>query len=235
VSRGDLGTSIYSNRPVTQTLEQPFINTAILAVVSVVFGGVLGTVFGVIAAWRVHTAWDTCLSLFAAASFAMPTFFLGLVLIFVFAGHLRWFSALGGPTPGGLVLPVVTLGIPASAAVMRMMRGTMLEVLSEDYIRTARAKGLSDRLVLMRHAIKPAAIPVVTILGLQLGFLLGGSVIVETIFSYPGVGLDIFNAIGSRDFPVVQGGVIIVGLGFAIINLVVDLSYAVLDPRIKYA
>jgi peptide/nickel transport system permease protein/oligopeptide transport system permease protein len=220
---------------VLQVLERPFLNTAILALTSVLFGACVGGVLGTLAAARVHSLWDSLASLFAAGSLAMPTFFLGLLLIFFFAGRLEWFSALGMPTPGGLVLPTLTLGLPASAAVARMTRGTMLEVLNEEYVRTARAKGLRERVVLWRHALRVAALPVVTIIGLQLGFLLGGSVIVETIFSYPGVGQNIFNAIGSRDFPVVEGGVIFVALGFAVVNLLVDLSYAYLDPRIRYS
>jgi len=235
VSTGDLGKSIYSNRPVAPDLMGKFRNTVLLALVSVGCSVLFGITLGTVAAAKFHSIWDNATSVIAAGSLAMPRFWLGLVLIFVFAEKLRLLPALGNTDPKHMILPVATMAIPSTAVIARMMRATMLDVLHEDYIRTATAKGLSGRIVIFRHALKPSMLPVITIIGLQLGFMLGGSVVVETVFSYPGIGSTIVRAIQTRDFPVVQAGVILVATTFALINLAVDVSYAWFDPRIRYS
>lgn len=234
VAAADLGRSVYSNRPVQPEIVRRFRNTAVLALTSVTAAALLGVALGVVSAASPHSIWDAAASVLAAGGLSMPGFWLGLMLILVFAEKLRLFPALGGTDPRHLALPALTLGVPAAAAIARMTRATMLDVLHEDYIRTARAKGLRGRAVLLRHALRPAALPIVTVVGLRLGFTLGGSVVVETVFAYPGLGALIVGSIQTRDFPIVQGGVLFIALNFALINLLVDLSYAWLDPRIRY-
>lgn len=233
VARGDFGTSLYTNRPVRSDVISKFRNTAVLAFASTALAVVVGLTLGISAAAQYQRPIDAVSSLLAAASLAMPRFWLALMLIYVFAERLRWFPALGATDPLHLVLPAVAMGLPAAAVVARMTRATMLEVLHQDYVRTARAKGLSPRIVLIRHTLRPASLQILTVIGLQLGYMFGGSVIVETIFAYPGLGTLIVRSVQSRDFPVVQGGVILFGITFAVINLVVDVGYAYLDPRIR--
>jgi peptide/nickel transport system permease protein len=235
VVRGDLGRSIYSRRPVAPEIWDKFRNTALLTVTSMAIAVTLGLTLGVVAASKPHSLWDNVASVISAGGLAMPRFWLGLMLILIFAERLRWFPARGGTDPYYLILPALSLAIPASATIARMTRATLLDVLHEDFIRTARAKGLREHAVTIRHALKPALLPVVTVVGLQLGFMLGGSVIVETVFAYPGVGSLVVRAIQTRDYPIVQGGVVFIALSFAAINLLVDLSYGWLDPRIRHA
>lgn len=232
---GDLGKSIYSNRPVLPDTFQDFGNTAILAGAAVIFSSTFGVGLGILAAANRRNALDGIVSLIAAGSLAFPSFFFGLVLILLFSEKLRLLPALGSPDAKHLVLPVITLGLPAAASITRMTRASVLEVLHEDYIRTARAKGVKERMVLLRHALKPALLPVITIVGLQLGALLGGTVIIETVFGYPGLGSGIVQGIRGRDFPVVQAGVVLIAIVFTLTNLVVDLAYSWLDPRIRYS
>jgi ABC-type dipeptide/oligopeptide/nickel transport system permease component len=164
---------------------------------------------------------------------SVPSFWLGTLLVLLFAVRLGWLPAVGRESPAHFILPVVTLGLGASAVLMRLMRATMLEVLSEDYIRTARAKGLPERVTLLRHALKPALLPVVTVLGLQFGRLLGGAFVIETIFAWPGLGMFIIDSILARDFPLIQGFALFIGIVFVATNFVVDSLYLVLDPRIR--
>jgi peptide/nickel transport system permease protein len=234
-ARGEFGKSLYTNREVRSDVLAKFQNTAVLAVASTALAVVLGVSLGVLAAAKYQTPTDSVASIVAAASLAMPRFWLALMLIYLFAEKLQWLPALGGTDPKHLVLPAISMGLPASAVIARMTRATMLEVLHQDYIRTARAKGLATRVVLIRHALRPASLQIVTVIGLQLGFMLGGSVIVETIFAYPGLGTLIVRSVQTRDFPVVQGGVILVGVSFALVNLIVDIGYAYLDPRVRLA
>jgi len=231
--RGDLGTSIRSRRPVTQEISDNLASTAQLALASMAVAVALGIPLGLIAA-LVRNSWLDVASMgVALLGVSMPSFWLGLLLIFTFSLHLGWFPATGGGDLLHLVLPAVTLGAIASAIIARLTRSSMLEVLGQDYVRTARAKGLAGWSVVLRHALKNALIPVLTIFGLQFGNLLAGTVIVETVFSRPGLGRLIVGGILAKDFPLVQGTVLFVATVYVLINVVVDVAYAVADPRIR--
>ena len=231
--RGDLGTSIRSRRPVTQEIGDNLASTAQLALASMAVAVALGIPLGLVAA-LVRNSWLDVASMgVALLGVSMPSFWLGLLLIFTFSLHLGWFPATGGGDLLHLVLPAVTLGAIASAIIARLTRSSMLEVLGQDYVRTARAKGLAGWSVVLRHALKNALIPVLTIFGLQFGNLLAGTVIVETVFSRPGLGRLIVGGILAKDFPLVQGTVLFVATVYVLINVIVDVTYAVADPRIR--
>lgn len=234
VLRGDLGRSVYSRLPVWQELMWKFPNTVVLAFTSVTIAAITGVTLGVIAAARQRTVVDYAAMTFSAASLAFPNFVFGLLLIFVFAEQLGWLPATGRVEPRHLILPVAALALREAGVIFRMSRATMLDVLHGDFIRTARAKGLSETSVLRRHALRNALLPVVTIIGLQLGFSLSGTVIIETIFAYPGVGNLIVSSINQRDYTIVQGGVLLLAICFVMINLGVDLIYSWIDPRVKH-
>ena len=231
--RGDLGTSIRSRRPVATEIGENVGRTAQLALASMAVAIALGVPLGLVAALGRNSWLDVGSMLVALLGVSMPSFWLGLLLIFVFSLHLAWFPATGGGTVLHLVLPAVTLGTIASAIIARLTRSSMLEVLGQDYVRTARAKGLAWWGVVVRHALKNALIPVITIFGLQFGNLLAGAVIVETVFSRPGIGRLIVGGILSKDFPLVQGTILFVATVYVLINVLVDLAYAFVDPRIR--
>jgi peptide/nickel transport system permease protein/oligopeptide transport system permease protein len=233
--RGDLGTSIRSRRPVTTEIGENVASTMQLALAAMVVAVAIGVPLGLIAAlWR--NSWlDVGAMAVALLGVSMPSFWLGLLLIFVFSLHLAWLPATGGGDLAHLILPAVTLGTIASAIIARLTRSSMLEVLGQDYVRTARAKGLAWWGVVVRHALKNALIPVITIFGLQFGNLLAGAVIVETVFSRPGLGRLIVGGILTKDFPLVQGTVLVVAASYVLINVLVDVAYAVADPRIRYS
>ena len=184
------------------------------------------------AVWR-RTAVDHAALLVSLLGLSLPPFFLGLVLMLFFSVQLGWLPLAGNATWRHAVLPAVTLALPAAAVISRMVRGSLVEVMEQDYIRTARAKGLTEWVVVNAHAVRNALIPVVTVVGLQLGYLLGGAVVTETVFSWPGIGRLIVQAIAARDFPVVQAAVLLLAVTFVGINLLTDMLYAVLDPRIR--
>ena len=230
--QGDLGRSIRTNEPVTELLKRNFPPTLRLTLASMGFAIVLGVVLGTVAAVR-HNSWlDTLTMLIALNGVSVPGFWLGLLLIYLFAVRLHWVPIIGGSGWKGLVLPAAALGFAASAIIARMVRSSLLEALGEQYVVTARAKGLVERRVILRHALRNAAIPVVTIVGLQFGGLLGGAVIIEQVFARQGLGRMLVGALQSRDFPVAQGGVLFVALVYVLVNLLVDLLYGVIDPRI---
>jgi peptide/nickel transport system permease protein len=231
--RGNLGTSIRSRRPVAVEIAENVGNTAQLALASMAIAVGLGISLGLTAALARNTWLDVASMVVALLGVSMPSFWLGLLLIFAFSLHLAWFPATGGGDLLHLVLPSATLGTIASAIIARLTRSTMLEVLGQDYVRTARAKGLAWWGVVVRHALKNALIPVVTIFGLQFGNLLAGAVIVETVFSRPGLGRLIVGGILAKDFPLVQGTVLFVATSYVLINVLVDVAYAFLDPRIR--
>jgi peptide/nickel transport system permease protein len=231
--RGDLGTSIRSRRPVAVEIADNVGSTAQLALASMAIAIGLGIPLGLIAALGRNSWLDVASMVVALLGVSMPSFWLGLLLIFALSLHLGWFPATGGGDLLHLVLPSVTLGAIASAIIARLTRSTMLEVLGQDYVRTARAKGLAWWGVVVRHALKNALIPVVTIFGLQFGNLLAGAVIVETVFSRPGLGRLIVGGILAKDFPLVQGTVLFVATAYVLINVLVDVAYAFLDPRIR--
>ncbi len=237
--QGDLGNSIRSGRDVTTEISGRFWVTVELAVYSTILSVFMGLIAGIISATKRYTLTDVIIMIIALFGLSMPNFWLGLMLIQWFAigfdiGPINtgWFSASGWGTWQQVVLPVFTLGTAGAAIVARMTRSSMLEVIDQDYIRTARAKGVKERVVIYRHALKNALIPVVTVVGLQFGALLGGAVLTETVFAINGLGRLIIDAIRARDFPVVQGTVLVFSLLFVLVNLFVDIAYRFLNKRI---
>jgi ABC-type dipeptide/oligopeptide/nickel transport system permease component len=233
VSHGDLGKSILTRRPVIDEIGDRYLKTITLALSSLAVALVVGLTLGILAALFKDSIIDTGTTILALVGLSMPAFWLGLLFINLFAVQLRWISLIGPPDFPHLILPSLTLGLIYAAVLMRLVRSSLLEVLNQDYIRTARSKGLATRLIMVRHALKNALIPVVTILGLQFGALLGGAFVVENVFVWPGVGQLIVNAINQRDFPIIQGIVLLVATTYVLVNLVVDLLYHLLDPRIN--
>lgn len=232
--RGDLGNSVFSGRPVTQEIGERFPRTLLLATVALLISTTLGITAGVISATRRNSIFDNVSMFLALVGVAAPVFWMALMLQLLFSVQLRWLPATGIGTVAHIVLPAITLGMSSAALMARITRSSMLDVLRQEYITTARSKGLIERVVVNKHALKNALIPVVTVLGLQFGTLLGGAVLTETVFSWPGVGRLLVDSILRRDYPVVQGTVMLLAFTFVIINLVVDVLYAVLDPRIHY-
>jgi peptide/nickel transport system permease protein len=240
--QGDMGRSVKTGQPVSQELLKRLPNTLLLASTSLVLAAVIGIPIGVFSATRPNSWFDGGSMTIALLGVSMPIFWLGLMLMILFAVLLpRWLGLSGPvlpPTGSGtwrhLVLPAVALAANSMAIQARMTRACMMEVLRQDYVRTARAKGLVERLVIYKHALRNAMLPIVTIIGLQFGTLIGGAVITETVFAWPGIGRYLVDAIGFRDYPVVQGAVMIITVGFVLTNLVVDVMYAYLDPRIHY-
>src|SRR5437660_10111532 len=231
--RGDLGISIRSRRPVATEIAENVASTAQLALASMAVAIAIGVPLGLLAALFRNTWLDVGSMVVALLGVSMPSFWLGLLLIFVFSLHLAWFPATGGGDLLHLVLPSLTLGTIASAIIARLTRSSMLEVLGQDYVRTARAKGLAWWGVVGRHALKNALIPSITSFGPEFGHLLAGTVIVETVFSRPGLGRLIVGGILAKDFPLVQGTVLFVATVYVLINVIVDVTYAVADPRIR--
>ena len=231
--RGDLGVSIRSRRPVAAEITENIGSTGQLALASMLVAIGLGVPLGLLAALGRNSWLDVAAMVVALLGVAMPSFWLGFLLIFVFSLHLGWLPATGGGDLLHLVMPAVALGMIAAAIIARLTRSSMLEVLGQDYVRTARAKGLGSGSVIVRHALRNALIPVVTVFGLQFGNLLAGAVIVETVFSRPGLGRLIVGGILAKDFPLVQGTVLFVAAAYVLINVVVDVAYAYVDPRIR--
>lgn len=251
VAQGDIGRSIFLRTEVSTLIRTTFPATLELAVLALLFTAVVAIPLGVIAAVRANTPVDLAATIVALLGVSMPIFWFGVLAILVFSLQLGWLPSFGrGP---GLfpafsardpalvlealrfaLLPALTLGITSIALVARLVRSSMLEVLSLDYVRTARAKGLAPRRVVVHHAFRNALLPVITVFGLQFGTLIGGAVITETIFAWPGLGRLVVNAISQRDFPVIQGSVIFIAVFISVINLLVDLSYALVNPKIRY-
>ena len=244
VARGDLGRSLWMKRPVLDEVLGRFKATLVLTGTALLLSSLAGVALGVASATRPNSALDRLSAVASLFGASMPTFWLGIVLMVVFALWLGWLPASGmyAAYGGGdlrdllahLVLPAVTLAAASVTIIARLTRATMLETLGQDYIRTARAKGVVERAVVLRHGLKNALIPIVTVVGVQAGYLLGGAVLTETVFAWPGVGTLMVQGILARDFPLVQGCVLVVALSFVLVNLAVDLLYAWLDPRIRY-
>jgi peptide/nickel transport system permease protein len=234
VVRGDLGRSIITRRPVMVEILTRVRPTTELATSAMVFATIIGVVVGVLSATFQYSLIDHFTMIIALTGVSLPIFWVGLMLIFFFSVQLRWFPTGGAGSWWALVLPTLALGAASVAIIARMTRSSLLEVIRQDYTRTARAKGLMERTVLVKHALKNALIPVVTVISLQYGYLLGGAVVTETVFSRPGLGRMLVDAIKSRDFPVVQGTLMILGASFVVVNAAVDLLYVYLDPRIRY-
>ena len=235
VMRLDLGQSLRLNQSAVHAVAGRIEATVTLALSAMVIAALLSFPLGIVAALRPRSVVDGLVSIFSLLGQSVPNFWLGLMLILIFARRFRWLPSAGIGGVNHLVLPTLTLALPFVGVLTRLIRTGLLEVLNEDYIRTAQAKGLTQTTVIARHALRNMFIPVITVVGLQFGQLLGGAVIVETVFGWPGVGQLLIAAIGNRDYPVVQAGVLFITGGFILINLLVDISYGYLDPRIRYA
>ena len=232
--QGDLGTSLRNNVPVTQEIRQQFPATLELTAAGMVIAIVVGMILGIISAIWQHSMVDSLATAIAMFGICAPSFWLGLLLIFFFSFRLGWFPATGTWGLSHIALPAITLGAGAAAVIARLVRSSMIEALNQDFIVVARAKGLSQTAVTLRHALKGALIPAVTLIGLQFGSLLGGAVIIETVFSRQGIGHLAVQSILAKDYTTVQGIVLFIAIAYVIVNLVVDLLYAFLDPRIRY-
>jgi ABC-type dipeptide/oligopeptide/nickel transport system permease component len=234
VAQGDLGKSVRTRRPVWDEIRDRYPNTLILTLASLVVALTVGLSTGILAAVY-RDSWIDHLTMFLALfGLSMPAFWFGLMMIQYFGVYLRWFPVMGSGSFRHLVMPALTLGLIASTVQARIARSSMLEVLTSDYVRTARAKGLNKMTVIMRHALQNALIPNMTILGLQVGGLLGGAFIIESVFAWHGVGELAVQAISQRDFPVIQGVIVVVATTYVLVNVVIDISYHLLDPRIAY-
>ena len=232
---GDFGLSYRSGEPVRDVMATHVLPTLELAVSAIVLAVIVGMGVGILQAVRRNTLPDYVSTVVSVAGVSTPSFFLGLVLIYVFGVGMHWFPTGGIGGLRSLVLPAVTLAAASAAVIARFTRSSLLEVLGEDFVRTARAKGVAGRRVLVRHILRNALIPVVTLVGLEFGFLLGGAIVVETVFSWPGMGWLLIQSIGFRDYPVLTGEILLFSLQFLAINLIVDVLYAALDPRVVYA
>ena len=240
--RGDLGTSIFSNMPVLTLVKQRLEPTIVLAAATLFVAVAFAIPMGVLAAWKARSFVDRLVMGFSVLGFAVPVFLFGYVLIYIFAIELRWLPVQGyRPLAMGLqetlrsiALPAFALGMTYMALIARITRASMLEVLSEDYIRTAHAKGVAQKSVLLRHALKNAAVPIVTVIGIGLALLISGVVITETVFNIPGLGRLTVDAILKRDYPIIQGLIILFAGAKVLVNLIIDLSYTFFDPRIRY-
>jgi peptide/nickel transport system permease protein len=239
---GDIGTSIFTNLPVSTMIAQRLEPTMSLMVITLILAVIVAVPMGVVAAWQAGTWIDRAVMAFAVLGFSVPVFVVGYLLAFVFALQLDWLPVQGytpianglGPWLENLVLPSIALGLVYIALIARITRATMLEVLQQDYIRTARAKGLGQVGILFLHALKNASVPIVTVIGIGIALLIGGAVVTESVFAIPGLGRLTVDAILRRDYPVIQGVVLLFSFVYVLVNLMIDLLYTVLDPRIRY-
>lgn len=232
--QGDMGISIHSKKPVSDLLLSRIGPTMQLAIAGLTVAILIAIPLGCIAAMYQNTLADDAAMIFSLLGISIPHFWMGPLLIILFSLQLGWLPVSGNDSPLSIVLPALTLGTALAAILTRMVRATLLEVLHEDYIRTARAKGLTEIAIMMKHALRNAALPIITILGLQLGTVLGGAVITETLFAWPGLGQLTIEAIQTRDYPVVQACVLFISLTYVIVNRLTDIVYAWLDPRVRY-
>lgn len=234
VLRGDLGLSILSRRPVSDMILQKLPVTAELGAAAFAIAYLLAIPLGAIAALNRNSFFDWFSMILALVGVSMPGFWLGLILIFAFAVHFRWFPPTGYGSLKALVLPALALGLPRVGRIARITRSSLLEVIEQDYIRTARAKGLSERVVVLRHALRNSLIPIISLMGLDLGYIIGGSVVIEHVFARTGVGDMMLRAIYSRDFPVLQGCMFVLALAIILGNIIADVTYVFADPRIRH-
>jgi len=231
--RGDLGISIVTRRGVLVEILDRFPTTLLLAFYGTILSMIIGIPLGILSATKQYTIYDSTATALGLTMVSIPNFWLGLMLIILFSVNLGWLPPSGVATPQAWILPIITIGTGSAAMVMRITRSSMLEVIRQDYIRTARAKGQKESVIIWKHALRNALIPVVTAIGLDFGMLLGGAVLTETIYSIPGIGRFMVDSIRTRDFPIIQGGVLFLAIVFSLVNLLVDILYAYIDPRIK--
>lgn len=243
LAQGDLGTSIFSNLPVTQLIAQRLEPTLLLALTTIIFAVAVAVPLGTLAAWRAGSWVDRFVMLFSVGGFSIPVFVLGYLLIYWLAMGLQWLPVQGYKSPfeDGIIaflrhitLPTLTLSVIFIALIARMTRASVLEVLQEDYIRTARAKGQSEWKVLIRHGLRNAAVPIITVIGIGIALLIGGVVVTESVFNIPGLGRLVLDAVLARDYPIIQGLILFFSFVYILINLLIDISYTLLDPRIRY-
>ena len=241
--QGDLGTSIFSNKPVAELIAQRIEPTILLATTTILFSILVAVPLGTIAAFKAGSWIDRFVMLFSVGGFSVPVFVLGYILIYIFSLNLRWLPVQGYKSPfvegflpflSHITLPTVTLSVIFIALIARMTRASVIEVLEEDYIRTARAKGQSETKVLMRHALRNAAVPIVTVIGIGIALLIGGVVVTESVYNIPGLGRLVLDAVLARDYPIIQGLILFFSFIYIILNLLIDLTYTFLDPRIGY-
>ena len=233
VLHGDFGTSYTTKEPVIHELFARYPTTVLFAVLTVLIASLIGIPLGIISATKQYSWVDSLSTSFAMLGVSIPTFWLGLMLMLLFALRLEWLPATGFYGPIYWILPAITVGLPASAGIIRMTRSSMLEVVRLDYIRTARAKGQTERKIIYGHALENAMIPVIAVVGITFGQSLGGQIVTEQVFAVPGLGKLMVEAINARNYPVVEGGVLLIAFAYCVINLLVDIIYAYLDPRIK--
>jgi peptide/nickel transport system permease protein len=233
IVRGDFGRSIATSTPILPELVERFGRTLQLAVAAILVAALVGGIAGIVSAVRRSSLTDYVATALALTGISTPIFWSGLVLILLFSVRLEWLPAGGSGSPRHLVLPAVSLGLFGAGVLARQTRSGMLEVLGQDFVRTARAKGLPERIVVVKHALKNALIPVVTVLGDQFGRLLGGAILTETVFAWPGMGRYLIESISQRDYPAVQGAILVFAVAVVVINLLVDLSYGMIDPRVR--
>ena len=243
LAQGDLGTSIFSSKPVSQLIAQRIEPTMLLALTTIIFSVLVAVPLGTIAAYRAGSWIDRVVMLFSVGGFSVPVFVLGYVLIYVLSLKLRWLPVQGykspftegiGPFFAHITLPTLTLSVIFIALIARMTRASVIEVLEEDYVRTARAKGQSELKVLMRHALRNAAVPIITVIGIGIALLIGGVVVTESVYNIPGLGRLVLDAVLARDYPIIQGLILFFSFIYIVLNLLIDLSYSLLDPRIRY-
>lgn len=243
LAQGDLGISIFTNLPVTTLIAQRLEPTIMLTLTTIIFTIVVAVPLGTLAAWKQGSLIDRAVMLFSVAGFSVPVFVLGYILIYIVSIQLRWLPVQGyksmftdGVIPffRHIILPTVTLSVIFIALIARMTRASVMEVLQEDYVRTARAKGQSEFKVLMKHAVRNAAVPIVTVIGLGIALLIGGVVVTESVYNIPGLGRLVLDAVLKRDYPIIQGLILLFSFVYIVINLLIDLSYTLFDPRIKY-
>ncbi|WP_324669643.1 ABC transporter permease [Geochorda subterranea] len=235
LAMGDLGVSMQTGRPVLEEIANRLPNSLKLTLAAMVFAVVGGTLAGVLAAQRPYSVWDGFTMVASLVFLSIPVFWLSIVLVLIFSVRLGWLPVIGMESWKNFILPSIAMATGSLGMIARITRTSMLEVLGEDFVRTARAKGLAERTVIYKHALKNAVIPIITVIGLQFGILLGGSVLTETIFSWPGIGKFLFDAILARDYAVLQGGILVYAVCISLLNLLVDVSYALIDPRIRYS
>lgn len=233
VLHGDLGTSYKTKRPVLDEVMDRLPTTILLSLTSAAFAVFLSIPIGIISAIKQNTWLDNLLMVLALIGVAMPAFWQGLMTIILFSVKLGWFPSYGFTTPAHWFMPVLTIGTGAMASLVRITRSSMLEVIRQDYIRTARAKGQTERKVIISHALRNSMIPIITAIAIQLGSMLGGAIVTETVFAIPGIGMLMIQSIKARDYPTIQGAVVVIAVMFSLLNLVVDIIYTFVDPRLK--
>jgi peptide/nickel transport system permease protein len=233
LTRADLGNSFHGGQPVLDEILKAAPNSVLLALVTILFSSTIALILGIAAALQANKLFDRIVLVYVSLALATPSFWLAIVLVLYFSVRLRWLPAIDMEGPQSFILPVITLAVALTPVLIRTVRQSFLEALGDDHVRAARARGIPERRVILVHGLKVASLPLVTLIGLQLGLILAGSYVVEFIFNWPGIGKLTLDAVASRNFPMIQGGVLVAAVAFVMVNFLVDLTYAALDPRIR--